>query len=197
MATSDPVADEQVRVELARGLAATCRDPEVLRGWLADDRTDAGVELDPPLRWAAVHRLAELGELDAAAIEQERLRDGTVEGELGAARALAARPTAEAKAQAWAAISDDDRLSNRMLGAISDGLWSAEHPDLVAPYVAAYLTEAPRLARRGQAFAQEVHRAFPALALSAEQVALLERALEGDLPTVLRRGWEDRLDDLR
>ncbi len=197
LASADPVADEQVRVELARGLAATSRDPEVLRGWLADDRTDAGVELDPSLRWAAVHRLAGLGGLDAAAIEQERLRDGTVEGELGAARALAARPTAEAKAQAWAAISDDDRLSNRMLGAISDGLWSAEHPDLVAPYVAAYLTEAPRLARRGQAFAQEVHRAFPALALSAEQVVLLEQALEGDLPTVLRRGWEDRLDDLR
>ena len=197
LATTDPVADEQVRVELARGLAAASRDHEALRAWLADDRTDAGVELDPALRWSVVHRLAELGALDASAIEQERLRDGTVEGELGAARALAARPTPEAKAQAWAAISGDERLSNRMLGAISAGLWSVEHADLVAPCVTAYLTEAPRLARRGQAFAQEVHRAFPALALTEEQVALLEHALAGDLPTVLRRGWEDRLDDLR
>ncbi len=197
LADSDPVLDEQVRVELARGLAATHRDPEALRAWLADDVTDSGVALDPALRWAAVHRLAELGGLDAAGIERERLRDGTVEGELGAARALAARPTAEAKAAAWSSVVEDEQLSNRMLGAISAGLWSPEQADLLAPYVAAYLTEAPRLARRGQAFAQEVHRAFPAIALTSEQVALLEQALDGDLPTVLRRGWEDRLDDLR
>ena len=36
---------------------------------------------------------------------------------------------------------------------------------------------------------------FPRLALDAEQVATFERALRGDVPTLLRRAWEDELDD--
>jgi aminopeptidase N len=189
--------DEQARIELTRGQAASTHDREALRRWLDEGVTDAGVELDPALRWAVVHRLAALGALDLAAIDQERERDGTIEGVLGAATARAALPTAEAKAAAWALVVEDERISNRMLGAVCGGLFDPEQADLVAPYVAAYLAEAPRLARRGQAFAQEVHRAFPEVALSEEQQRMFEDALQGDLPTVLRRGWEDRLDDLR
>jgi aminopeptidase N len=189
--------DEQARIELTRGQAASTHDREELRSWLDHGVTDAGVELDPALRWAVVHRLASLGDLDPAAIELERERDGTIEGVLGAARARAALPTPEAKAAAWALVVEDERISNRMLGAVCGGLFDPEQADLVAPYMTAYLTEAPRLARRGQAFAQEVHRAFPEVALSDEQLRRFEDALRGDLPTVLRRGWEDRLDDLR
>lgn len=187
--------DPQVRIELARGLARSSRDLGALRSWLADGGTQ-GVELDPALRWSVVHRLAELGGATAHEIEAERRRDGTVDGELGAATALAALPSPIAKSHAWDAVADDEQVSNRMLGAVCAGLWSLEQSDLVAPYVAAYFEEAPRLAERGQAFAQDVARAFPAVALTGQQVALLETALAGDLPTVLRRGWEDHLDDL-
>ena len=189
--------DEQVRIELTRGLAATTHDADELRRWLAAGASDTGLELDPALRWTAVHRLASLGGLDLGAIDAERERDGTIEGELGAATARAAVPTPEAKAAVWAQVVEDDQVSNRMLRAVCAGLFDPEQAELVAPYVAAYLAEAPRLAARGQAFAQEVHRAFPEVSLSAEQLQMLERALDGDLPTVLRRGWEDRLDDLR
>ena len=189
--------DEQVRIELTRGQAASTHDAAELRRWLEAGVTDAGVELDPALRWSAVHRLASLDGIDLAAIDAEQERDGTIQGELGAAMARAALPTPEAKAAAWSLVADDERISNRMLRAVCGGLWDPEQADLVAPYVAAYLAEAPRLAQRGQAFAQEVHRAFPDVALSEDQLRMLERALEGDLPTVLRRGWEDRLDDLR
>jgi aminopeptidase N len=189
--------DEQVRIELTRGLATTTHDPDELRRWLDQGVTDAGVDLDPALRWSAVHRLASLGGIDSATIDEEQARDGTSQGELGAAAARAAIPTPEAKAAAWALVVDDERVSNRMLRAVCGGLWDPEQVDLVAPYVTAYLAEAPRLAHRGQAFAQEVHRSFPDVALSEEQLRSLELALEGELPTVLRRGWEDRLDDLR
>jgi aminopeptidase N len=189
--------DEQARIELTRGLARSSGNTTALLGWLAKGRTEHGVELDPALRWRVIHRLAELGMFDADQIEAERVSDGTIDGELGAATARASLPSASAKAQSWSDLVDDDQVSNRMLGAICSGLWSLEQPELVAPFVAAYFEEAPRLAERGQAFAQEVHRAFPSVALDDDQLALFETALAGDLPSVLRRGWEDRLDDLR
>jgi aminopeptidase N len=42
-----------------------------------------------------------------------------------------------------------------------------------------------------------VGRARPPFALTPAQLALLDEALAGDLPTVLRRQWEDWRDDLR
>jgi aminopeptidase N len=112
------------------------------------------------------------------------------------ARALAARPTAAAKEAAWLAMTDD-QVSNRMFSALADGLWSAEHAQLVAPYVARYAECGPDLAARSSGFANVVGWGFPRLALDAGQVETFERALRGDVPTLLRRAWEDELDDRR
>ncbi|MCW2756260.1 MAG: Membrane alanyl aminopeptidase Metallo peptidase family [Nocardioidaceae bacterium] len=186
--------DEQLAVAFARGVAATSRDADRLRGWLAADRVGAW-ELDPGLRWTALTRLAELGVATDDEIEAERRRDGTYAGDLGAARARAARPTPDAKAEAWAAMTDE-QVSNRMFEAVAAGLWSPERPDLVAPYVERYVAEGPLLAeRRGQAFSQVVGRAFPTVHLTDPQLDLLRAALAGDVPTVLRRHWDDALDD--
>jgi aminopeptidase N len=141
-----------------------------------------------------VHRLAALGALDAGAIEEERRRDGTANGDLGAATALAARPTAEAKQEAWAALAEDD-LSNRRFAAIATGLWPAEQAELAAPYLPRYLEAGPGWAARGPAFSQVVGQCFPAFHLDEAQLDLLRQALSGDLPTVLRRQWGDVLDD--
>ena len=186
--------EAQRAVALARGLALTSHDAEELRRWLTADRTDQGHELDPSLRWSVVHRLAGLGELDADGIEEERRRDGTAQGDLGAATALAARPTAEAKAEAWVSMSAAE-ISNRRFSALARGLWSPEQSELVAPYVPAYAAAGPGLAQRGSAFAAEVGSAFPALFLDDAQLELFRAALRGDVPAVLRRAWEDALDD--
>ena len=181
---------------LADGLAATSRDVARLRRWLDDGRSEDGAVLTPTRRWTVVHRLAELGAVDQLAIEAERRRDPGAEGDLGAATALAALPDQAAKDAAWEAMLGPD-VSNRRFEALARGLWSAEQPDLVAPYIARYLTEAPRLAqRRGPTVAQAVGKAFPTTPLTHEQVALLDTALAGDLPVVLRRSWEDHRDDL-
>ena len=133
--------------------------------------------------------------LEAPEIEAERLRDGTAAGDLGAVTALAARPTAEAKSAAWAAMTEDPDVSVRRFRALAAGLWSLSQRELVAPYVAAYVAVAPSLARRGSAFAAAVGRAFPAFPLTAEELELVREALRGDVPAVLRRHWEDELDD--
>ena len=146
--------DEQVSVALTQGLTGTSRDAALLFGWLDAGRTEAGVALDPGMRWRVMHRLAEIGVADEALIEAERGRDGSAEAELGAARALAARPTPAAKAAAWNALADDERVSNRMVSALAHGLWSPEQTGLVAPYVAVYLERAPELARRSSRLRQ-------------------------------------------
>ncbi len=178
----------------ATGFAATTREAATLTGWLGSG-TVGELPLSPALRWRAVRRLAEIGAADADLIEEQRVREPGVEAELGAAAALAARPTAAAKQEAWAAAADP-AVDNRRFGALMSGLWSAEEGELLAAYVERYLLEAPRWARRGQAFAQVVGRARPALALDEAQVSALDLALTGDLPTVLRRQWEDWRDDL-
>ena len=188
-------SDEQRAVALARGLAWSTSDTALLRRWLDADVTDQGLALDPELRWAIVRRLAELGGLEAPDIEAEQARDGTAAGDLGAATALAARPTAEAKSAAWAAMTDNPDISIRRFGALAAGLWSLSQRELVTPYVAAYVAAAPSLARRGSAFAAAVGRAFPALPLTADELELVREALRGDVPAVLRRYWDDELDD--
>ncbi len=189
--------DAQRAIALTRGLAATTRDTDLLASWLAEGRTGSGVELDPGLRWAVVTRSCTLDAMDAGQVEAERARDGSLAGDLGAARALAARPTAAAKAAAWAALLEPD-VSNRMFEAHAHGLWDPERLDLCAPYVDAYLEQAPAAAeRRGQGFSLVVGRAFPAVEITPAQRDRLAAALaSGSVPTVLARLWNDHLDDL-
>ncbi len=184
----------ELALAFAGGVAAGSHDIEMLRGWLAVGAV-GDLALPPTLRWRVIQRLTELGSLDAAAIERERTREPGTEAEAGAATALAARPTREAKEAAWS-VAADPAVDNRVFGAVMRGLWSSEHPDLVAPYVERYLRESPIWAARGQAFALVVGRSQPRLALTGDQVRLLDEALAGDLPTVLRRQWEDWRDDL-
>jgi len=188
--------DEQLALAFTQGLATSTHDVDLLTSWLEDGRTEAGVSLDPVLRWAVVQRLAALGGADEDLVEAARVRDGGLGGELGAAAALAACPLAAAKAAAWARATEGETISNRMFEAVLGGLWDSEQAELVAPYVARYLSEGAGIAaRRGQAFSQVVGRAFPRVALDEQQLALLRSALAGEVPTVLRRFWEDQLDD--
>jgi aminopeptidase N len=191
--------DPEVALALSRSLAETTPDAVLLEQWLVDRATHTGIELDPTMRWSAIRRLAALGALTPEQIDDERHGDGTVVGELGAARALAAIPDPEAKARAWARMFEDPHVSNRRFESLADGFWDPEQVPLVAPYIGRYLTTAPAVAQaRGQAFSQLVgDEGFPAIPLTDADVARLEAALGGDVPTVLRREWEDRLDDLR
>jgi aminopeptidase N len=185
----------------ADGYARTAPEPGALLEWLDSGVVGeaGGVPLPPRLRWRAVVRLAALGAIDADRIEAERARRPGSDAELGAAEALAARPGEEAKAAAWRAASApdvDNRTFSALLAGVWSGPWSAERPDLVAPYIDAYLREAPAWAARGQGFAQVVGQARPTLPLTDGQLALLHDRLSGDLPTVLRRQWSDWADDL-
>ena len=93
----------------------------VVRGLL--DGTDLlpGLSIDTDLRWHLLHQLVAAGLADDAEIERELDADDTATGRRQAAAALAARPTAAAKAEAWSSVVDGDELPNAIQTAIIGG----------------------------------------------------------------------------
>ncbi|PVG81734.1 aminopeptidase N [Nocardioides gansuensis] len=180
----------------ARALARTSASVAQLAAWL--DGGGGLPEADQDVRWLLVQRLASLG--DGSRIDAEAARDRTSSGAHAALTARASVPTVEAKESAFVRMVSGE-LSNRELSAIAHGLWAWEHADLVAPYVPRYLSDGLDLAwRSGQAMGGVIGDAFPWLPMShdarRELRSALADTLAGDVPTVLRREWDDHLDDL-
>jgi aminopeptidase N len=135
-------AGSDLQLALARAFVGAARDPEhaeEIAGWLDGVAVPAGLEVDQDLRWAVVGRLAGLGRLDDAAITAEEAADGSVTGQERAAGARAARPTAEAKAEAWRLAVNEDAIPNAQQSAICLSFWQRKQDDVLAPYVERYL----------------------------------------------------------
>ncbi|MEU6676062.1 aminopeptidase N [Streptomyces sp. NPDC046925] len=121
----------------ARAFASTARTEEqltLLEELLSGKQSIAGLAVDTELRWAFVHRLAAKGRLDEAGIAAELDRDKTAAGERHAAAARAARPTPEAKAEAWASVVESDKLPNAIQEAVIAGFVQTDQRELLAPY---------------------------------------------------------------
>ncbi|MET7457078.1 aminopeptidase N, partial [Streptomyces sp. NPDC005574] len=120
-----------------RAFAATARTPEqldLLEALLDGSQTIEGLVVDTELRWALVQRLAAVGRFDEAEITAEYERDRTAAGERHAASARSARPTAEAKAEAWSSVVDSDKLPNAVQEAVIGGFVQTDQRELLAPY---------------------------------------------------------------
>ncbi|MEU6763391.1 aminopeptidase N [Streptomyces sp. NPDC046853] len=121
----------------ARAFASTARTEEqltLLEELLSGKQSIAGLAVDTELRWAFVHRLAAKGRLDEAGIAAELDRDKTAAGERHAAAARAARPTPEAKAEAWASVVESDKLPNAIQESVIAGFVQTDQRELLAPY---------------------------------------------------------------
>ncbi len=91
--------------------------------------------------------LARLGRLDSAAIDAESDRDRTVTGAEQAAAAKAARPTAEAKAEAWRLAVAADDVPNGTQRAITLAFWQRGQDETLQPYVERFLATAEEISR--------------------------------------------------
>ncbi|KMS78691.1 aminopeptidase N [Streptomyces leeuwenhoekii] len=137
--TAEPGGDHQLA--WARAFAATARTPEqldLLEGLLDGSRSVEGLAVDTELRWAFVQRLAAVGRFGEEEIAAEYARDKTAAGERHAATARAARPTPEAKAEAWASVVESDKLPNAVQEAVISGFVQTDQRELLAPYTERY-----------------------------------------------------------
>ncbi len=195
-AACEPGSDAQLiwaKARMAAGPTAWTR------GVLDGSAVPEGLTVDHDLRWYAVARLAARGALDAAAIEEVRAGDRTDEGLRRATTALAARPSAEAKAEAWALARDRDRpLALRR--AVCAGFHQHDQEELLRGYVDRYVDELGDLwqGRVRQESLDLTDGLFPRAVVADATVAAGERALtDGDLPEAGRRVLLEHLDELR
>ena len=136
---AEPGSDRQL--QLARAFASAARAPEhldLLRGLLDASVQVPGLAVDTDLRWHLLHRLVAAGVLGDAAIEAELARDNTALGQQYAAAARAARPTAAAKAEAWAALVERDDLPNAIQTSVIGGFAAPGQEELLRSYVPRY-----------------------------------------------------------
>ncbi|MEV6752048.1 aminopeptidase N [Streptomyces sp. NPDC051214] len=133
--SAEPGSDHQLA--WARAFASAARTEEqltLLEDLVSGKQAIDGLAVDTELRWAFVHRLAATGRLDEAGIAAELDRDKTAAGERHAAAARAARPTPEAKAEAWASVVESDKLPNAIQESVIGGFVQTDQRELLAPY---------------------------------------------------------------
>ncbi|MFJ1867318.1 aminopeptidase N [Streptomyces sp. NPDC088097] len=196
---TEDATDPGLRLTAVRTLVDSATQPDTIAAWLADGTVPGGPELDPALRWRILARLAVLGAVDEAAIDEALAADPSATGREGAARCRASLPTPEAKAAAWQSLFHDDTLSNYLFSATAQGFWQPEQADLVRDYVPRYYPDAIALgARRGPAIGEAAGRwAFPVHAADETNLEAGRAALEHpDLIPLLRRKLADHLADL-
>ncbi|WZH53645.1 MAG: aminopeptidase N [Nocardioides alkalitolerans] len=184
----------------AFGLRVTsCADPAALRGWLAGEDLPAGLELDEAVRWRILLRLAVLGDVDAAYLDESLAEAPTAVARVEHARARAALPTAEAKAWAWRRFTGEDSAANYEVEAAGLAFWQRGQEELTEPYVERYVAGVPRLGDvfSGWLLGDVVEAFFP---LTARRPDVVERvrglADRPDLPGPVRRRLTDMADEL-
>lgn len=148
-----------------------------LSAWLEGSELPEGLVVDTDLRWILLAHLARLGRVDSEHIEDELTRDTTITGQERAAQALASRPTAEAKAEAWRVAVESSETPNETQFRTILGFQQPGQEDLLRPYVDRYLEAAADVYTRLGSHMGENVLVYLAPKLLAEQATL--DALDG------------------
>ncbi|MFJ6996160.1 aminopeptidase N [Streptomyces sp. NPDC003090] len=187
---AEPGSDHQLA--WARAFAATARTDEqldLLAALLDGSETIEGLVVDTELRWAFVERLAATGRFGADEIAAEHERDRTAAGERHAATAMAARPTVEAKAEAWASVVESDKLPNAVQEAVIAGFVQTDQRELLEPYTEKFFAAVKGVwESRSHEMAQQIAVGlYPSLQVSRATLERTDAWLESAQPNAALR----------
>ena len=200
---AEPGSDPQLL--WARALISNSRTDEhvaIVRGLLDGTTSFDGLTVDTDLRWLIVHALAGLGVIDGDVIDAELERDPTDQGQRYAAGARAARPTAEAKADAWSKIVDHSDTPLATIRALIGGFIRFDQAELIEPYRKPYFDsiEAMWESRPVEVAVTFVDSMYPLPLMSPELMAETDGYLEAHpsaAPPIHRYLIENRDDSAR
>jgi aminopeptidase N len=180
------------------GAARERGDVAWVKGLLDGTTKLDGLNVDFGVRWNAINALATIGEAEEELIAAELVRDPTDLGRRAAASARAARPVAEAKAEAWAAVTVG-ALSLAMKRAIASGFHRADQEQLLSAYVEPFFESVLPIweSKVIEEALQYVKSMYPDMVVTQEVVDLTDRWLKKDLPGPMRRSLLESQDDLK
>jgi aminopeptidase N len=197
---AEPGSDTQLA--FARSLAANAMTDSQLSAvadLLSGAKSVQGLAVDTELRWTLLNRLVVMGRAGEAEIDAELARDNTAAGKRHSMALRAARPTAEAKEEAWQLAVEDDTLPNAEQAAVIGGFQQQEHRELVAPYAERYFeVVAESWQARTSEMAQQIAIGlYPALCVSQATIDRTDEYLRTAKPVPsLRRLITENRDNL-
>jgi aminopeptidase N len=197
-----PAGDRQILwARSAVNVAATTADIARLAGLVDGDGQIGDFVLDQEMRWTVAVKAVAYGLPGAdARLKIEAERDPSDRGHRALLRAQAARPTAEAKAEAWRRIHAEGYGSFHLTRAAMTGFFWPQQEALLEPYVGRFFEQVRDVfAKHDHPFARSyllalypAYRADPGV-FDQSRAVLAE--LEGSLPTLARQLAESA-DDL-
>ena len=185
-----PGSDHQLAWARTFGAAARTGDQlDLLAGLLDGTRSFEGLTIDTDMRWSLLHRLTATGRTGEPEIAAELEKDPTSAGERHAASARAARPTPEAKAEAWASVVENDTLPNAIQEAVIGGFLQTDQRQLLAPYTERYFAAVKDVwEQRSHEMAQQVVIGlYPTLQVSRETLEATDAWLARAEPSAALR----------
>jgi aminopeptidase N len=192
MREAAPGSDKQLAY--TRAFSATALSDEhlaVVRGLFDGSSPLEGLSVDTDLRWILLKRLAATGHATDAELDAELSRDDTATGRRHAAEAFASRPTVAAKADAWAAVVEQDSLPNAIQTATIAGFAQPHQGELLEPYVERYFAVIKDIwgSRTNETAQNIVVGLYPSLLASEELLDRTDKWLEEEraAPPALRR----------
>ncbi len=185
-------SDQQLQLTTAfAGYASTDEHIGFLRGLYDGTAPLDGLAVDADMRWTLLTALVCAGAAGQAEVDAELERDATASGRRFAAQALAARPTPEAKLEAWQSVVDRGDLPNALQESTIVGFGRLHDPELLRPFVERYFACLERVwSERTSDTAQSiVVGLYPTALADATLVAASDAWLTGHpaAPAALRR----------
>jgi aminopeptidase N len=187
------LADQPSRRAVAvRGLAWTASTPEQLHA--LESAADT-----PDLRWRALVRFAELGEVDDAAIRTAEAEDPDPDVWVRSLTVRAARPDEVEKARAWEAVVAAPTVPVGSFGAVGRAFWRPGQAAVLRPFVRRFLDALPEVGRRGPIVALTTSRAmFPLTGIDSGFFDELASLLASDrVPPAVVTPAAARADEVR
>ena len=166
----------------ATGLTSAGDDTAYAQALLDGREVLNGLAVDFEMRWTLLTAMVAAGTAGTEAIDAERAREDTATGRERAARARAARPSVEAKEEAWAAAVEGTGLPNAVVDAVGQGFTRPGTPaDLLRPFVDRYHRMLDTVEERGShAIVQGlVHGFYPRPLADADLLAATQAWLDG------------------
>jgi aminopeptidase N len=160
-----------------------------------------GLTVDTDLRWTMLQTLVAAGVKGDPDIDAELSSDNTATGIRQATVARAARPTREAKEEAWDSVLNNTKLPNTIIEATISGFQDPNQPALMRSFVDRYFSELPAVwEKQTTEMAQDITSGmYPATVPSVDLVAKTNEFLsaqsasgESARPTMIRLVTEAR-----